>query len=261
MKFLRIVLIACLVFPANVLAMEEAGTQLSLSTSEISQELVEIWDLLNHQDFESAFVRQDRLLQHVTDTQITQDISYADFLAIIQNYSWQRDMSDRKKDLIHTRLQFHPEERRKCALVTRLSGYSTSCLMPWSKGDFVDWVDYLVRLVYRENQRNTERYIASLQQRVRSNQDKSDLGNILTLYISYYPNREKYFSPIIRNFGNQIIAEDPYWVNGYFLASQWLKPWSIEVLKLCDNLLKNYRGDENRKKIEIDSFTKRMCQK
>ena len=260
MKFLRIILVVCLLLPANVFA-SSSYTPSSLSVWEISKELSEIGDLLNHQDFESAFIRQERLLRYVTDEQVAKDLSYIDFMTIIQNYGWQKDSDDTKQELIQNRIVFHPEERRKCALVTRASGYSVSCLMPWSKSDFIDRVDYLVRLIYRGNQRNIERYIASLQKKAQSLQDKSDLGNIIVFYTNQHPNREKYFAPMIRDLGQHIIAVDPYWVNGYFLASQGLEPWSREALKLCDNLLLNYRGDDNRKRDSVDPFIKRMCLK
>lgn len=259
MKFLGIVLVVCLLLPANVFAASSYNSSL-LSVSEISQELSEIWELLNHQDFESAFIRQERLLQYVSDEQITQDLSYDDFIAIIQNYGWQK-ASDRKSELIQSRIVVHPEERRKCALVNRLSGYTAPCLMPWSRSDFVDRADYFTRLLMRGNQKNTERYITSLQKKVQSLQDKSDLGNVIAFYINQYPKREKYFSPMVRDLGQQIIVADPYWVNGYFLASQGLEPWSREALKLCDNLLLNYRGDDNRKRDSVDPFIKRMCLK
>lgn len=265
MKFLRIILVVCLLLPANVFAASSETPSL-LSAWEISQELSEIWELLNHQDFESAFIRQEQLLQYVNNEQIINDLSYADFLSVIGAYgifAYYNDVEYAHKahDLIEKRALEFPEEKKRCSFMTRWRGFTASCLVPWSRDDFGDKIGYLNRLIYRGNQRNTERYIALLQKAVNSPQDMSDLGNTIAFYVKQYPKREQYFSPIIRDLGQQIITIDPYWVNGYFLASQGLEPWSREALKLCDNLLLNYRGDDNRKRDSVDPFIKRMCLK
>ena len=260
MKFLRIIFVVCLLLPATVFA-TSSQTPSSLSIWEISQELSEIWELLNHRDFESAAIRQERLLQYVTDEQVIQDLSYVDFITIVQNYGWQKDGDNKKRELIKNRIAIYPKEKKKCSIIVMLNGYNSSCLIPWSKDSFDDAISYLIILINQGKQKSVERYIMLLQKRVKSSGEKSILGNVITMYVNQHPNREKYFAPMIRDLGQHIITVDPYWVNGYFLASQGLEPWSREALKLCDNLLLNYRGDDNRKRDSVDPFIKRMCLK
>lgn len=86
--------------------------------SSIHHKLEEIGIALNHQDFITAKVLRDELLQSASIEEIAKNATYIDYLSFIQELVWEgRD--EKFESALILREKYHPEDTERASFLTR----------------------------------------------------------------------------------------------------------------------------------------------
>lgn len=251
-KYSLVLIIIMLLFPVFTFA-EVSST--------MSTKIQEIWIYLNHQNFQKAQELQKELLSNISLDILSKELSYTDFITLIQTVSWDIKWDD-FPELFLLREKYHPENSNNAALLTRKDRnlFWEDCIA--NNTILLDFIDSAMCIAYSNNfpltlkkiilKSFTSRYYHQVLN-WENLQDMSDFGNFITVYISIDPTKKLLYSTYQKRIGFQIIKKDPSWVNWYFFLISNSKTL-MEKNKWIDQLTKNYLWDKERWKQVVVPF-------
>lgn len=248
-----------LIFVLSLLVPLTMGTSFASS----SQNLKNIGDLMNHQNFELAKTEFQKLNLD------PYSLSYGDAILYYNVISF-NNIED-PKIFLWKYIEKNPKYASGSAVVSRMYGHTSQECIQSNIIEVNDYAEKWFCILFNTNLPNFFKKFSWWQIIVQAktilahanNDDRLQFASDIANFISYYEwsisNLSKYQKQYIRNLReylwNYILRQDKNFINGYFILLNAVNPKDCDAInKIKKNLLDNYKGDKDRLKNSVNDF-------
>lgn len=222
---------------------------------------------LYHQKFDDATSRWLDLMRKYDLSELTQNLSYTDFIELMEFSDIRRRSADLGSNadrdyykLLDLRMKYFPKDAEKATYQYYRDPRTFFLSCNYASSYLIDtvYINWCMMKNVTVNVHNKKQIWSNIQLLYKRNLHSKNLANlgtigfILQAYAHEYPEFRNNTKPLLLTIGRRMIDIDPHWMNGYDILISGYDKKSDKYQETINLTRENYIGDPSR----LDSVMK-----